>query len=178
MKPITGLEQILIKAKKQNIFGTKMRSVIKEANKNSINSVVEQQFEIADQILASNLIPIVEPEVDINCSEKPTAESYLLEAIEKKVDGLDTNKKIILKLTLPDVDNLFLPLANHDSVLRVVALSGGYAREEANKRLSANKKLIASFSRALTEGLYAQQTDEEFSKLLASSIESIYRASH
>ncbi len=177
MKPIPGLEQILAGAKKQNIFGTKMRSVIKEANESSINSVVEQQFQIAEQILESGLIPIVEPEVDINCAEKSKAESFLLNAIETKVNNLGS-KQIILKLTLPEKDNLFLPLANHKNVLRVVALSGGYPREEANKRLSVNEQLIASFSRALTEGLNAQQTEDEFTKLLDSSIESIYRASH
>ena len=177
MKPIPGLEQCLAGAKKQNIFGTKMRSVIKEANESSINSVIEQQFEIAEQILESDLIPIVEPEVDINCTEKSKAEAFLLKAIGTKVDNLGS-KQIILKLTLPEKDNLFLPLANHKNVLRVVALSGGYPREEANKRLSVNKQLIASFSRALTEGLNAQQTEDEFTKLLDSSIESIYRASH
>ncbi len=177
MKPIPGLEQCLAGAKKQNIFGTKMRSVIKEANESSINSVVEQQFEIAEQILESDLIPIVEPEVDINCAEKSKAESLLLKAIETKVDNLGS-KQIILKLTLPEEDNLFVSLANHKNVLRVVALSGGYPREEANKRLSINKQLIASFSRALTEGLNAHQTEDEFTKLLDSSIESIYRASH
>ena len=177
MKPIPRLEQCLSGAKKQNIFGTKMRSVIKEANESSINSVIEQQFEIAEQILESDLIPIVEPEVDINCAEKSKAEAFLLKAIGTKVDNLGS-KQIILKLTLPEKDNLFLPLANHKNVLRVVALSGGYPREEANKRLSVNKQLIASFSRALTEGLNAQQTEDEFTKLLDSSIESIYRASH
>ncbi len=177
MKAIPELNKSLARAKEKNIFGTKMRSVIKLANQKSIDGVVSQQFDFATQILEKGLIPIVEPEVDINCPEKPEAESLLLNAIEKRLQNLKSEQKIILKLTLPNENNLFLPLVNHSNVLRVVALSGGYPRKEANKKLLANEYLIASFSRALTEGLKAQQTQDEFTKLLGASIESIFKAS-
>ena len=177
MKPIPDLDKRLVRAKEKNVFGTKMRSVIKLANQNSIEDIVSQQFDFAAEIIAQGLIPIVEPEVDINCPEKPKAESFLLNAIEKKLNNLNSEEKIILKLTLPSENNLFRPLANHNNVLRVVALSGGYSREKANRILHSNKDLIASFSRALTEGLKAQQTQDEFTKLLDASIESIYKAS-
>ena len=177
MKPITNLDENLAKAKSKNIFGTKMRSVIKQADKNSIDNIVSQQFEFAAQILKNGLIPIVEPEVDINCPGKSKAESFLVTAIEKNLEEFNTDQKIILKLTLPNQNNLFLPLINNKKILRVVALSGGYSREEANKKLLSNEGLIASFSRALTEGLTAHHSESEFTALLRSSIESIFKAS-
>ena len=177
MKAIPQLNKSLERAKEKNVFGTKMRSVIKLAKQKSIEGIVSQQFDFAAQILESDLIPIVEPEVDINCPEKPEAESFLFSAIEKGLQNLKPEQKVILKLTLPTENNLFLPLVNHSNVLRVVALSGGYPREEANRKLLANEYLIASFSRALTEGLKAQQTQDEFTKILGASIESIFKAS-
>ncbi len=177
MKPMPELEALLIKAKAGGIFGTKMRSVIKLANPEGVKAVVEQQFDIAKQIIARGLVPIVEPEVDINSPEKTQAEELLRAEILKQLDGLEEQKFIMLKLTLPDTPGFYQTLVDHPSVLKVVALSGGYSREEANAKLAQNTSLIASFSRALTEGLNANQSDEEFNKTLDESIESIYRAS-
>ncbi len=177
MKPMPDLDALLDKAKGKNIFGTKMRSVIKQANKESIAKVVDQQFAVGKQILAKGLVPIIEPEVDIHCPDKAEAEKYLKAEILSQLDALPAGKEVMLKLTLPETDNFYSDCINHPRVLRVVALSGGYSREEANERLARNHGLIASFSRALSEGLKAQQSEEEFNRMLDSSIESIYQAS-
>ena len=177
MKPMPELDELLTRARDKAIFGTKMRSVIKQANGEGIAAVVEQQFEIARQILAAGLVPIVEPEVDINCPDKARAESALKAEILIALDGLDRDQKIMLKLTLPERDNYYADLISHANVLRVVALSGGYSREESNRRLAAQNGMTASFSRALTEGLSIQQADAEFNAVLDASIQSIYDAS-
>ena len=178
MKPISGLAALLDTAKTKNIFGTKMRSVIKEANGAGINKIVNQQFEIAAQIISAGLVPILEPEVDIRCREKGKAEGLLKEALLKKLTELPSNQVVMLKLTIPDEDDFYLDCIRHPNVLRVVALSGGYTREEANNRLRRNHGLIASFSRALVEGLSAQQSDTEFNAMLEKSIQSIFDASN
>lgn len=177
MKPMPELDTLLIKAKAGGIFGTKMRSVIKLANPESIKAVVQQQFDVGKQIIAHGLVPIIEPEVDINSPEKAQAEELLRSEILKHLDGLEEQQIIMLKLTLPDTPGFYQSLVDHNNVLKVVALSGGYSREEANEKLVQNTGLIASFSRALTEGLSANQSDEDFNKTLDESIESIYRAS-
>ena len=177
MKPMPNLDELLKKAKSKNIFGTKMRSVIKMANADGIKAIVKQQFEIAKQIVAAGLVPIIEPEVDIHCPEKPAAEKLLLSAITENLDSLKADDTVMLKLTLPDQDDFYMPCIKHRNVLRVVALSGGYTRAEANEKLTRNHKMVASFSRALTEGLSVSQSDEAFNKLLDESIESIYQAS-
>lgn len=177
MKPIDNLDSLLAKAKGKNIFGTKMRSVIKQANEAGIRAIVEQQFEYARRILQTGLIPIVEPEVDIHCPDKARAEELLKKGIRAELDKLDPDRPVMLKLTLPDVDNFYRDLIEHPRVVRVVALSGGYTRAEANERLARQNGMVASFSRALVEGLTAQQSDEEFNRALDESIESIYRAS-
>ncbi|HZF29112.1 MAG TPA: fructose bisphosphate aldolase [Gammaproteobacteria bacterium] len=177
MKPIGGLDALLKKAKSKDVFGTKMRSVIKQANEAGINAVVKQQFEIGKQILAAGLVPIIEPEVDIKTPNKPLAEELLKAAITKELNALKPDQRVMLKLTIPDEDNLYTNLIKHKNVLRVVALSGGYSRDEANKRLARNNGMTASFSRALAEGLTAQQSDKEFNAALDKSIESIYQAS-
>ena len=177
MKPMPILDNTLLRAKEKNIFGTKMRSVIKVASKNGIEDVVVQQFSLATRIIEAGFVPIVEPEIDINCPDKKNAEILLRAALEKELSNYRPEQKVILKLTLPDEADFFLPLATHDNVLRVVALSGGYSREEANRRLLANKLLVASFSRALTEGLLATQNEDEFTEKLNYSIESIYQSS-
>lgn len=177
MKPIGGLDALLARAKSKDVFGTKMRSVIKQANQAGIDAVVKQQFEIGKQILAAGLIPIIEPEVDIKTPNKPKAEEFLKAAILKELGALAPDQKIMLKLTIPDVDDFYSDLIEHPNVLRVVALSGGYTREDANQRLARNHGMTASFSRALAEGLTAQQSDEEFNAALDASVESIYRAS-
>ena len=177
MKPIGGLDALLARAKSKGVFGTKMRSVIKQANAAGIEANVKQQFEVAKQILAAGLVPIIEPEVDIKTPNKDKAEELLKAAILKELDGLAADQRVMLKLTIPDKDNLYADLIKHPKVLRVVALSGGYSREEANKRLARNNGMTASFSRALAEGLTAQQSDAEFNAALDRSIESIYRAS-
>jgi len=177
MKPIPGLEELLRQAIKKEVFGTKMRSVIKNANENGVAAIVKQQFEIAKMIIAAKLVPIIEPEVDIHCETKAEAEQMLLEHLMDHIEQLSPDQKVLLKLTIPNENNLFTPCINHPNVIRVFALSGGYSRDEANSRLSLNKGMFASFSRALTEGLSAQQSDEEFNLMLDSSIESIYRAS-
>jgi len=177
MKPIPGLEELLRQAIKKEVFGTKMRSVIKNANENGVAAIVKQQFEIAKMIIAAKLVPIIEPEVDIHCETKAEAETMLLEHLMDHIEQLSPDQKVLLKLTIPNENNLFTPCINHPNVIRVFALSGGYSRDEANSRLSLNKGMVASFNRALTEGLSAQQSDEEFNLMLDSSIESIYQAS-
>jgi fructose-bisphosphate aldolase class I len=177
MKPISGLDALLKKAKSKNIFGTKMRSVIKQANKAGIDAIVGQQFEIGKQIIAAGLVPIIEPEVDIKCPDKAKAEDLLKAAILKHLDALGPKELVMLKLTLPEKDGLYTDCIKHPRVLKVVALSGGYSREEANARLARQPRMVASFSRALAEGLSAKQSDKEFNALLDKSIESIYQAS-
>jgi fructose-bisphosphate aldolase class I len=177
MKPIPGLEALLARARAGGIFGTKMRSVIKEANPAGIESVVAQQFETAREIVQAGLVPIIEPEVDIHCPDKAQAEQQLKDCLLSALDALDEDDQVMLKLTLPEEDGLHADCVAHPRVLRVVALSGGYSRAEANDRLRRNPGVVASFSRALTEGLTAQQSDEEFNALLDESIQSIYDAS-
>ena len=177
MKPNPGLADLLKKANERHIFGTKMRSVIKKASSAGIARVVDQQFEVAAQIVAAGLVPIIEPEVDINNVDKVECEEILRDEIRKHLNALPETSNVMLKLTLPTVENFYEEFTKHPRVVRVVALSGGYSREKANDILSKNKGVIASFSRALTEGLSAQQTDDEFNKTLAATIEGIYEAS-
>ncbi|SFI42545.1 fructose-bisphosphate aldolase, class I [Paenibacillus sp. UNC496MF] len=177
MKPITGLEERLKLAVERNIFGTKMRSVIKEANPEGIRKVVEQQFDIANQILAEGLIPIIEPEVDIHSADRVKIERLLKAELLGKLASLDPDGKVMLKLSIPSEDNLYNDLMKEPHVLRVVALSGGFAMKEANERLARNFGLIASFSRALSEGLTAQQSAEQFNATLTNNINAIYKAS-
>src|SRR5256714_7685484 len=178
MKPMPALAALLEKAKAKRIFGTKMRSVIKEASGAGIKDIVNQQFELAAQIIAAELLPIVEPEVDIHCPEKAKAEALLKAAILEKLNQLPAGQLVMLKLTLPEQDNFYADFVKHPKVLRVVALSGGFSREEANDRLHRNHGIIASFSRALAEGLSAQQSDAEFNAMLDKSIQSIFEASN
>ena len=177
MKPIPDLDQLLARARQKGVFGTKMRSFIKLASPAGVKAVVDQQFELARQIVASGLIPIIEPEVDIHSPEKSEAETMLKAAIVEQLDSITAGEHVMLKLSLPDVDGFYADLVSHPRVLRVVALSGGYTREEANARLARNPGVIASFSRALTEGLTADQSDAEFDAMLDKSIASIYEAS-
>ena len=177
MKPIPQLSTRISSALAHGVFGTKMRSVIKLANAKGIDAVVAQQFEFGKQILAGGLMPIIEPEVDIKSSEKAQCEELLRASIIRELDKLSGDQQVMLKLTLPDEPNFYRVLVDHPRVLRVVALSGGYSRDDANAMLSKNDGVIASFSRALTEGLSAQQSDAEFDKVLDESIEGIYRAS-
>lgn len=177
MKPMPDLDHLLERAVSKGIFGTKMRSVIDAANPAGISAVVHQQFDIGRQILGHGLVPIIEPEVTISISDKAEAEEILLQEILTQLDALGADQKVMLKLTLPEKANLYKPLVEHPKVMRVVALSGGYSREEANERLSKNTGIIASFSRALTQGLSAKQSDDEFNAVLAKSIDSIYQAS-
>ncbi|MEY3749049.1 MAG: fructose bisphosphate aldolase [Actinobacteria bacterium] len=177
MKPMPELDALLKRAVAKGIFGTKMRSVIKLANKAGIDAVVKQQFEVGRQILAAGLVPIIEPEVDINSPEKAAAEDLLKAAIAAELAAQPADKPIMLKLTLPSTDNFYADFVKHASVLRVVALSGGYSREDANAKLSRNNGMIASFSRALTEGLSAKQSEAEFNAMLDSTIAGIYAAS-
>jgi fructose-bisphosphate aldolase class I len=177
MKPIPSLDALLEKAKSKNVFGTKMRSVIKQANAAGVAAVVKQQFDVAKQILAKGLIPIVEPEVDIKTPNKEGAEEMLKAEIKKQLDTLPKDQRVMLKLTIPSKDNFYADLISHPKVIRVVALSGGYSRTEANQKLARNAGMTASFSRALAEGLKAQQTDDEFNRMLDESIDSIYQAS-
>jgi fructose-bisphosphate aldolase class I len=177
MKPIPGLDELLARAVGKGVFGTKMRSVIKLADKAGVTAVVDQQFEVGRQILGAGLVPIIEPEVDIHSPQKADAEGLLKEAILGHLDALGDGLHVMLKLTLPEADGFYSDLVAHPKVLRVVALSGGYSRDEANERLARNHGVIASFSRALTEGLSAQQSDEEFDAALDASIKSIFEAS-
>jgi fructose-bisphosphate aldolase class I len=177
MNPNPGLGDLLKKARAAGIFGTKMRSVIKQANAAGIKAVVDQQFEVGRQIVAAGLVPIIEPEVDIHCPDKAEAEDLLHDAIMNQLNTLGEDEIVMLKLTLPEKNNLYADCVAHPNVARVVALSGGYSREEANDRLSRQNGMVASFSRALSEGLGAQQSEEEFDSTLDSSIDSICKAS-
>jgi fructose-bisphosphate aldolase, class I len=177
MKPMPDLDALLARARDAGIFGTKMRSVIKQASESGIAAVVKQQFEIARRIIAAGLVPIVEPEVDIHCPDKARAEAMLKAEILRELNALSDDQQVMLKLTLPEQNNFYADLIEHPRTVRVVALSGGYSREEANERLARQNGMVASFSRALTEGLSKQQTDAEFNALLDASIQSIYEAS-
>ena len=177
MNPMPELDALLARGRDKGIFGTKMRSVIKEANDKGIRANVAQQFEIGRQIVAAGLVPIIEPEVDIHCPDKSEAEAILKTEIMKHLDALSADEHVMLKLTLPEQDNLYRDCISHDQCVRVVALSGGYSRDEANTRLARNSGMIASFSRALSEGLNANQTDAEFDTALGEAIASIFEAS-
>ena len=178
MKPMPELDDLLKRAKAKGIFGTKMRSVIKEANEEGIQAIVDQQFEVGNQILAAGLIPILEPEVDINSPDKVKIETILKKKlIEGLTNKVPTDKAIMLKLSLPTEVNLYKDLVDHDKCVRLVALSGGYARDEANEILAKQDGMIASFSRALAEGLFDKLTDEEFNTVIDKSITSIFEAS-
>ena len=178
LKPMPELAALIEKAKAKGILGTKMRSFIKQANATGIKAIVSQQFEVAGQIIAAGLLPIIEPEVDIHCPDRAKAEEFLKAAILKELDELPGDQSIMLKLTIPEQDDFYADCVRHPRVLRVVALSGGFAREEANDRLRRNHGVVASFSRALVEGLSAQQPDSEFNALLDGSIRSIFEASN
>jgi fructose-bisphosphate aldolase class I len=177
MKPMAGLGPLMVRAKEKGVFGTKMRSVIKLADHRGVKAVVDQQFDIAGDILAAGLVPIIEPEVDIHSPQKAEAEALLESAILGRLGRLDRDQCVMLKLTLPDLDDLYAELVSNPNVLRVLALSGGYSRDEANARLSRNHGVVASFSRALTEGLSVDQSDREFDATLDESIASIFAAS-
>ncbi|MCM3758400.1 fructose bisphosphate aldolase [Sporosarcina aquimarina] len=177
MKPITDLEETLNRANERHIFGTKMRSVIKEANEEGIKAVVDQQFEVGKQIIAAGLVPIIEPEVDINSTHKPACEALLKTELLNHLDQLTDYENIMLKVTIPTVANLYRELIQHPRVVRVVALSGGYSTTVANEKLKENEGLIASFSRALSQDLNANQTDNEFNSALEKAVKSIYEAS-
>ena len=178
MKPIPALAELLAEAKAKRIFGTKMRSVIKRADEAGIKSIVNQQFEVAEQILAAGLLPIVEPEVDVHSTDKAKSEELLKAAILEKLNQLTADEFVMLKLTLPEQDDLYLDLIRHPKVVRVVALSGGYSQEDADDRLRKDHGMVASFSRALLEGLSAQQSDAEFNSVLEKSIQNIFDASN
>ena len=178
MKPMPSLERLVNRARAKRIFGTKMRSFIKQANPSGINNIVSQQFDAARQIIDAGLVPIIEPEVDIHCPEKEKAEELLKAAILEDLNRLATGEWVMLKITLPDRDNFYAECTSHPNVVRVVALSGGYTREQANERLRRNRGIVASFSRALVEGLSAQQSDAEFNAVLDQSIKSIFEASN
>lgn len=177
MKPMPALDALLAKAKSKGIYGTKMRSVIKQANAAGIQAVVDQQIAVAKQIIAGGLVPIIEPEVDIHCPDKAGAEALLKTSLLKGLDGLPAGQLVMLKLTLPEVDDGYADFVKHPRVLKVVALSGGYSRADANKKLARQHGMVASFSRALTEGLTAQQSEAEFNVALDAAIQSIYEAS-
>lgn len=177
MKPIPGLDQLLARAKQNDVFGTKMRSFIKQANPVGVKAIVDQQFELARQILTTGLTPIIEPEIDIHSPEKAEAEAMLKAAVLEQLGSVPAGEHVMLKLSIPDIDDFYTDLVNHPRVLRVVALSGGYTREEAVDRLVRNHGVVASFSRALTEGLSVDQTDDEFDAMLDTAIASIYEAS-
>jgi fructose-bisphosphate aldolase class I len=177
MKPIPGLDDLLKRGVEKHMFGTKMRSVVELADKGGIGAVVDQQFELAEQILGAGLVPIVEPEVDIHSPQKAEAEELLRDAIAAHLDRLPSDQHVMLKLTLPEEDNFYSVFVEHPRVLRVVALSGGYSRDEANERLARNRGVVASFSRALMQDLHVDQTDDEFNAALDAAIRSIYEAS-
>lgn len=177
MKPMPGLDGLLARAARAGVFGTKERSVISAANRAGIRAIVDQQFAVGDQVLAQGLMPILEPEVTISIKDKAAAETVLLEEILRHLDAFPAGKQVMLKLSLPSVDNFYQPLVRHRGVMKVVALSGGYSRDDANALLARNTGMIASFSRALTEGLSAQQSDAEFDAVLGAAIEGIFRAS-
>ncbi|MGV8906182.1 MAG: fructose bisphosphate aldolase [Acetobacterium sp.] len=177
MKPIPNLDELLIHAKERHIFGTKMRSVIKEANEIGIKAIVDQQFEIGKVIAAAGFVPMLEPEIDIHMKDKQAAEVILKKEILEHLKTSDANCQVIFKLTIPDIDNLYAEIMTDPNVVRTVALSGGYSRKDSNEKLARNHNLIASFSRALTEGLNVKQSEEEFNNILDESIQSIYDAS-
>ncbi|HUV19092.1 MAG TPA: fructose bisphosphate aldolase [Ilumatobacteraceae bacterium] len=177
MKPIPGLRELCERAVGLGVFGTKMRSVVQLANETGVHAVVDQQFEVAKEIIAAGLVPIIEPEVDIHSPEKQAAEGLLRDRIAMQLDALTDDQSVMLKLSIPSVDDFYAPLIEHPRVLRVVALSGGYPRDEANERLSRQHGMIASFSRALTEGLSAGQSDDEFNSTLGGTIDGIFAAS-
>ena len=177
MKPMPGLDELLQEAGKHQVFGTKMRSVIKTASISGVKAVVDQQFEIGKRIVAAGLVPILEPEVDINSATKGEAEQMLLELLMENINGLASGQNIMLKLSLPNLDDHYAPCVQHPNVVRVVALSGGYSRDDANAKLTRNQGMTASFSRALTEGISSGQSDEQFNNTLDSTIESIFQAS-
>jgi fructose-bisphosphate aldolase class I len=177
MKPMPDLDALLARAKEKGVFGTKMRSVVKRANKAGVDAIVKQQFEVGRQILAAGLMPILEPEVDIHSPDKAAAEALLRESLLAGLETIPADQAVMFKLTLPEEDDFYRELVEHPRMLKVVALSGGYSREEANARLARNPGVVASFSRALTEGLSADQSDEEFNTSLDSAIQSIYEAS-
>ena len=177
MKPMPELAALLDKAKTKHIFGTKMRSVIQRANPAAIQNVVQQQFEVAGRIIDTGLVPIIEPEVDIHCPQKARAESLLKAAILEKLNGLPAGQQVMLKLTLPEQADFYAECVRHPKVVRVLALSGGYTQEEADARLRKNHEVVASFSRALLEGLSVHQTDTEFNATLEASLQRIYEAS-
>jgi fructose-bisphosphate aldolase class I len=177
MKPITGLRELCERAVGLGVFGTKMRSVVQLANETGVNAVVDQQFEVAAEIVAAGLVPIIEPEVDIHSPEKEAAEGLLRDRVVQHLDALGADQPVMLKLSIPTVDDFYAPLIAHPRVLRVVALSGGYPRDEANERLARQHGMIASFSRALTEGLSAGQSDDEFDTTLGATIDGIFAAS-
>ena len=177
MKPMPDLDALLARAGSKAIFGTKMRSVIKQANADGVGAVVRQQFEVGRRIVAAGLVPIIEPEIDIHCPDKAKAEDLLRTALLDELNALAPDQLVMLKITLPEADNHYAACIAHPNVVRVVALSGGYSREEANARLARNNDLIASFSRALSEGLNVQQSDEEFNAMLDTAIKSIFQAS-
>jgi fructose-bisphosphate aldolase, class I len=177
MKPMPGLDSLLGTAKSKQIFGTKMRSVISQANRDGVSAIVKQQFEFGLHILSLGFVPIIEPEVDIKCPQKAEAEALLKAEITAHLNQLKSDQLVMLKLTLPEQDDFYMDLIKHPNVLKVVALSGGYTRAEANKRLARNHRMVASFSRALVEGLTKQQSDAEFDAMLDAAIESIYQAS-
>ena len=178
LKPMPELEALLDKARAKRIFGTKMRSFIKQASEAGIKDIASQQFEVARPIIAAGLVPIIEPEVDIHCPEKAGAEGLLKAAIRTELDALPEGQLVMLKLTLPETDDLYAEFVRHPKVVRVVALSGGYTREEGNRRLRRNHGIVASFSRALVEGLSAQQSDAEYNAELDRAIQSIFEASN
>lgn len=177
MKPMPQLAALLARAEVKHIFGTKMRSLISQADPTGISDIINQQFETAAQIIAAGLVPILEPEVDIHCPEKARAEELLKTALTEKLNGLPDGRLVFLKVTLPEADGFYADLVAHPKVVRVLALSGGYSREEANNRLARNPGVVASFSRALVEGLSAQQSDAQFNALLDAGIQGIYEAS-
>jgi len=177
MKPMPGLDEVLDRASAAGMFGTKMRSVINAANEAGIAANAAQQFEVGNQILAKGLVPIIEPEINISIADKAEAEDMLLAAITKELDGVADGQQVMLKLTLPEVANHYKSLIDHPKVMSVVALSGGYSRADACEKLSQNEGMIASFSRALTEGLSAQQSDDDFNAMIAGTIDDIYKAS-
>lgn len=177
MKPLTKLDGLLDRAENRGMFGTKMRSVIKKASPSGIRAIADQQFEVGRKIIGRGFVPILEPEVDIHCPDKAEAEGLLEDALMRGLDGLDAEERVMLKLTLPEEDNLYRECIEHPNVVRVVALSGGYSRDEATERLSRQKGMIASFSRALLESLSATQSDEEFDRVLDEAVEAIFQAS-
>jgi fructose-bisphosphate aldolase, class I len=177
MKPMPGLDGLLTRARDNGVFGTKMRSVIKLANGQGIEAIVDQQFEVGREILAAGLMPILEPEIDIKSPQKAEAEELLRDRLTAGLDSISDDQAVMFKLTLPEEDDFYRDLVDHPRVLKVVALSGGYSRDEANARLARNPGVVASFSRALTEGLSANQSDDEFNRALDEAIESIYAAS-